>query len=103
MTLEEIKTALKATGYQVAYRAFKSKQAPPFICYLFNASADFVADDSNYYQLSDIDIELYTDKKDPDAEAALETQLRVTGLVWSKSETYIETEKLHEVIYSIRA
>jgi hypothetical protein len=103
VTLTEIYDMLAATGYPVAYRQFVNEQQPPFICYLFDRSADMYADDSNYHSISDYDIELYTNAKDPAAEATVESQLRVTGLLWSKSEAYIESERMYEVIYRIRA
>jgi hypothetical protein len=102
VTAAQLLAALKLTGYPVAYRQFKEEQEPPYICFLFIVSADLIADDANYFELSDYDIELYSVDKDPVAEAALEAQLRVTGTVWSKSETYIESQELHEVIYSVR-
>ena len=35
MTQKELAQRLAATGLPVAYRAFRTRQAPPFICYLY--------------------------------------------------------------------
>lgn len=102
MNQGDLYQALLDTGYPVAYREFKQAPRLPYVCYLLTSSADFIADDQNYHPLSDFDIELYSEEKDQDAEAAVEDALRVTGLVWSKSETYIEIESMHQVTYSVR-
>ena len=44
-------------------------------------------------------MELYTDYKDFALEQALEAVLKGMGLSWAKSETYIDSEKMHETVY----
>ena len=46
-------------------------------------------------------IELYTDRKDPGAEALVETVLDDAGIFYHKSEAWIQSEKLYEVLYSM--
>lgn len=48
-----------------------------------------------------MDIELYTDEKSPDTEAQLEALLDGAGLFYDKTESYIESEKLYEVLYEL--
>ena len=100
MRQAELREALTAVCENVAYRAFKNKVEPPFICYLFTNDADVIADDENYVPISDFDVELYTDEKDPALESELEAVLKGHELVWSKNETY--SEKLFEVVYSVQ-
>jgi len=38
---------------------------PPFICYLLPGSDNFSADGWVYFRISEVRIELYTDRKDP--------------------------------------
>ena len=104
MTLQELYTALKAIGYPVAYSHFvdtpqNPAPAPPFITYREAYSSDVMADNINYVGVSNIQIELYTDRKDPVAEAAVQSKLKELGLPYSKIETYIEDERLFQVIY----
>ncbi len=101
MTQEELYTALSGVC-DTAYVAFREAVEPPFICYRFTSSADLVADGINYATISGFDVELYTDVKDPDTEASLEAALVSLGLVWDKAELYIESERLHEVVYSVQ-
>ena len=100
--MQDLYEGLVATGYPVAYRAFKSAQEPPFIVYLFANSADLMADNENYQPLSDYQVELYSEDKELVAEAAVETALRGLGLAWSKSEAYIDTEQMVEILYEVR-
>lgn len=102
MTVEELAEGLEAAGYPLAYRAFKSAQEPPFVVYLFVSSADFLADDRNYQPIGDYHVELYTTNKDPTAEAAVEEQLQALGLAFSKLETYIDTEAMYQILYTVR-
>ena len=48
-----------------------------------------------------LDIELYTDIKDPDAEALVENVLDAAGIFYDKTESYIEEENLYEVLYEM--
>jgi len=102
VTLQELYAGLLETGYPVAYRAFASEEHPPFICYLFVADDDFKADDSNYQKIGEYHVELYTETKNATAEAAVERELAERALVWSKAETYIDSEKLYQVLYTVQ-
>ena len=99
MTLEELYTELAAVC-QTAYRAFSEAVEPPFIVYYCSNSLDLEADDSNFGPIQGIEVELYTDSKDLATEAELEDALASLELVWTKTELYIDSERLHEVVYS---
>lgn len=74
--------------------------APPFICYLIPGSNNFAADGIVYFKINQIHIELYTDRKDPALENSIETVIDSHGIFYNKSETWIESEKLYEVLYT---
>ena len=61
----------------------------------------FAADGRVYFRSSEVRIELYTDRKDPGAEALVETVLDDAGIFYNKSEVWIQSEKLYEVLYSM--
>ena len=44
-------------------------------------------------------MKLYTDQKDLAAERKLEDALDACGIFYEKSETWIDSEKLYEVLY----
>jgi hypothetical protein len=101
MTLPELVQILKATGYPVAYSHFPSAPTVPFITYLESSSDNFQADNRTYQRVKNVDIELYTNKKDLTAESTLEALLDANDLPYEILETYIESEQLFQKIYNI--
>lgn len=95
---------LERMNLPIAYDHFAEGEAPDpaFICFLFSGSENFGADDHVYYEVSNLHIELYTDKKDPELEDQLEAILDEYELFWDKSEVWIESEKLYEVLYQMQ-
>ena|SRR5699024_5817733 len=102
MTLIELKRLLDATGYPVAYSHFNKPRATPFITYLVTYSSNFHADNKVHRSISNVDIELYTSKKDLQAEQTLEGLLNEHELPFDKVETYIDSEKIYQIIYEVR-
>ena len=86
MTLEELAGMLEKTGFPCAYDHFAEGESPepPFICYLLPGSDNFSADGRVYFRISEVRIELYTDRKDPGAEALVETVLDDAGIFYNK-------------------
>ena len=107
MTLQELYTELKAIGYPVAYSHFLDTPQnpapnPPFIVYREAYSSDLMADNQNYVGISNVQVELYTDRKDLASESAVQNKLKELGLPYAKTEAYLEDEKLFQVIYEIQ-
>ena len=73
---------------------------PPFICYLLPGSSNFSADDKVYHKINEVHIELYTDLKDLAVEQQVEDVLDEHEIFYNKSEVWIESEKLYEVLYT---
>lgn len=88
-------------GVPFAYDHFAEGEGPepPFICWRCPSSDNFAADGRVYLDVDVVDIELYTDRKDPVLEGHLQEMLTAAGLVYGKNEVWIESEKLYEVIY----
>lgn len=99
MTIRKIKKTLEKTGYPVAYYQFKKPPTIPFIAFLTAYSRNFAADGKVYKKINRLQIELYTEIKDPAAEERLETVLDEAELFYNKTETYIESENLFQIIY----
>lgn len=107
MTLGELTKILEATGYPVAYSHFTATPnnpvpAPPYICFLVDGSANLMADNKVYHKINDLNIELYTVKKDLTAEAKLEQVLDDHDISYESYGTFIESEKLFQKIYETR-
>ena len=102
MTVKELYQALKKTGYDVAYREFKKEPSLPFIAYLEESRDNICADDGIYLKFKNMRIELYTAKKDTDAEEKLEKVLEDAGLIYSFTDVgKIESENLYETVYNV--
>lgn len=99
--MEELLQILNETQIPYAYHHFAKGESPepPFICYLLPGSNNFSADGKVYYKINEVHIELYTDLKDLAVEQQLEDVLDEHGIFYNKSETWIESEKLYEVLY----
>jgi len=100
--LNEIVKILTEAGIPFAYDHFGEGESPdpPFICYLLPRSDNFSADGMVYDKISEVDIELYTDFKDLETEQKLEDALDAQGIFYEKTEVWIESEKLYEVLYT---
>lgn len=102
MTQAELLTLLKSTGLQVAYGSFATAVSPPFITYQFSYSNDLIADNINYAEISNFQVELYTTKKDLASEKKVQDALKVAELPYSKIETWIKEEKMYQILYEIQ-
>lgn len=103
MTAKEIYDGLISLGYPVAYSHFAEGNVPetPFITYYFPGTDNFSADGIVYQSINNLDIELYSNKKDLVAEKAISDWLTENGLFFEKQEYYIESEKWIQVIFEI--
>lgn len=102
MTYKEIAELVDGIGYPYAYYQFEKETAkePPFICFFYPGRDDMLADDTNYAQITELVIELYTDNKDFAAEAAVESALEAAEIVYEKDETYIDSERMYMITYT---
>lgn len=99
--MKELLAIIKEMGIPSAYDHFAEGESPdpPFICYLLPGSDNFAADGRVYFKINDVRIELYTDSKDLAVEQEVEDVLDAHGVFYNKSETWIDSEKLYEVLY----
>ena len=102
MTIENLVEMLQELKIPFAYDHFAEGESPepPFICYLIPGSNNFAADGKVYFKINQVRIELYTDSKDLAVERKMEMVLDESGIFYNKSEVWIQSEKLYEVLYS---
>lgn len=103
MTYQEIMTMMQETGLPFAYDHFAEGESPepPFMVFLFPRSDNFGADNKVYQKINVLHIELYTDFKAPDVETQVEAVLDSHGLFYDKTEVWIASERLYEVLYEM--
>ena len=99
--MDNLISILEAIGIPFAYDHFAEGEspAPPFICFLCYETDNFAADGWAYFKVDKVYIELYTDEKNPETESCVEAVLDEHGIFYEKSETWIESEKLYEVLF----
>lgn len=101
MTKAEVIGMLEEMRLPFAYDHFAEGEAvnPPFLVYLYPRASNFAADGVAYYKKDRLQIEMYTDKKDVNLEERVEAVLDRHGFFYSKTETWISSEKMYEVLY----
>ena len=100
--MEELVQIIQEMQIPFAYDHFAEGESPdpPFICYLIPGSNNFAADGKVYFKINQVRIELYTDSKDLAVERKVEMVMDESGIFYNKSEVWIQSEKLYEVLYS---
>lgn len=103
MTFKEVASMVASIGVPTAYYQFPegTEQATPFVCFYFSGNNDFLADNANYQKIEHLIVELYTDNKDFAMESTVEAVLAGAGLVWSRSERWIDSERMNMVVYEM--
>ena len=101
MTHKEVIKMMKEMKLPFAYDHFVEGESPkpPFLVFLYPGSKNFAADGKVFFKVNKLNIELYTDLKDVKLEAKVEAVLDEHGIFYEKSEVWIESENLYEVLY----
>ena len=99
MELQEIYEKLRTLDIPVAYLKFDKPQKLPFIAY-FEAGTEIQgADNYNLYRRTEIRIELYSEKKNPDLERKIESLFRSVEIE-KDGDTYQQTENMFMTVFS---
>lgn len=97
-----IYATLKKLGIPVRYSHFEEEQNAPFLVYIGDGQAGFLADDQVYESNNQYQVELYFKKKNEKLEKELERLLATDGYIFEKSEDiYIKSEGLYVIYYHI--
>lgn len=96
MMLQNLEECLKATGMPVAYHHWEVGEVPalPYLIYYENSSNNTYADNMAYTKIPEVTVELYTDRKDPETEARLETVLDENEIPYTWYESWLESEEM---------
>ena len=103
MSPEEVLKMMEEMGLPFAYDHFVEGEAPepPFLVFLYPRADNFAADGIAYFKINQLDLELYTDLKQPELEEVIEAVLLKHGNFYGKSEVWIESERLYEALYEM--
>ena len=93
MTLKDFYNILIKSKFPVAYHHF--------VVYLVKDSENAGADNWSYHKTLNLQVELYTLKKDLEIETKMDDLFDSHSIFFDKVETYISTEKLYQITYYI--
>lgn len=102
MTQIELCNQLKAAGYPVAYHHFTTSPEPPYIVYIRTNDDNISSDYKVHGKFKNYQVELYTVKKDLEAERKIEAILNTIDPKYQTFEEYIESEQMYQVVYQIK-
>jgi hypothetical protein len=102
MTLVEFKKIIDQAGYPVAYSHFSSPPQLPYLVYLESFNPSFDADNKSFHKMADVQVELYSAKKDLTAEGKLEAVLDLHNIPYTATSEYIQSENLFQKLYEVR-
>lgn len=99
--MDKLLEIVEKIGFSSAYHHFAEGESPepPFLIYLISSSDNFSADGKVYFKANEVHVEVYSDYKSNDLEERVEAVLDEYGIFYNKTEVYIESEKLYEVLY----
>lgn len=98
MTLKELKELLETSQMPVAFNHFKTAQKLPYIVYIIADNNQLAADNVVYHSDPFIQVELYTERKDMDSEATVESLIGPL-FFYTKEEGYLPDEQMYLVTY----
>ena len=101
MRIEDIKTIVSEDGLPTTYYQWHEQGVPPLpykVWYLPN-SRNVAADNKVYKRRDVLVVELYSEERDFDAEAAFEAVLDRYKIVWDKTCDYIDSEQMYQTTY----
>ena len=103
MTYEQVAEMMEEMGLPFAYHHYAEGEShePPFLLFLSPRENTFSADNLAYFSCKQLDIELYTDKKLPELEEQVEAVLAQHEIYYTKTELFIDSEELYEVLYEM--
>ena len=103
MEHKKVKEMVEELGIPYAYDHFAEGESPkpPFVIFYYPRTLNFAADGIAYFKKNVLNVEVYTDEKDIELEERIEAVFERHGLFFVKTEVWIESEKLYEVLYEM--
>ena len=100
--MDELIQILDEIGLPYAYSHFAQGSVPegPYICYLVTSTSPFSADGKVYADFANIELELYTDKPEPDILNKIAAVLNEHGIFYGVTETWIPDQGLYQTWFS---
>ena len=103
MTFQEISQMIDSIGLPYNYYQFEENSAPalPYVLFYYPQRTDVIADNKNYALKTALNVELCTEEKDFATEASVEAVFIAKDIPFTKTETYIDSEKMYMILYEM--
>ncbi len=103
MEHKKVKEVIEELGIPHAYDHFAEGESPepPFAVFYYPRTSNFAADGIAYFKKNALNIEVYMDEKNMELEGKIEAVFERHGLFFEKTEVWIESEKLYEILYEM--
>lgn len=104
MTYEEIYEALKSTGLPVTFEFWNSPASVPplpYIVFTYPRSNNFNADDTDYVDITEVEVGLYTRRKSIAVERNVEQVLKTSFGPFYKTSQYVSADSMQETLYTL--
>lgn len=102
MTYLDLIEEMETLGFPCTYGSYKSAPKLPYTVIQFYNDDDFKADNHNYLDIGDYQLEYYNSKKYPPDEKKIEDRLKELRLPYSKTEAFLDSEDLYQIVYEIQ-
>lgn len=103
MTVDELVTIFEGADLPLTYYQWNEYDVPalPYLVYYFPDTRPEAADNTQQAPIVSVNLELYTTQKDFQTENKVEMALTAGGLVFSKSEAWIQSESMYQILYQM--
>lgn len=101
MKSKVVEKLMKDIGLPYVYYSWPEGGAPdlPYVVYYFPTGSTEAADNTAWNGILALNIELYTNKRSAGVESKIETALAKHDLPFTRSESYLNEERMFEVLY----
>lgn len=93
---------VRELGYPCVYHSYIDPPNLPYTIILATYNNDIIADNQNYKGVVNVQLELYHDNSTTEHETAIENMFNGLGIPYGKSRAFIDSERLHQVVYQIQ-
>ena len=104
ITIDELCQVVASIGLPWAQVDFERGDdvEPPFIVLMPSSGATVKANDGNWVRTVEYEIELYTERRNYNLEAAIATALETAGTDWdSGGYWHLESESMFETVFTV--
>ena len=102
MTYMDLINEIKALDFPCTYGSFKSTPSIPFCTVNFAYNNDMIADNQNYQDVGQYQLEYYNSITYQPDEQKIESKLTELCLPYTKVETFLDSEDLYQFIYEFQ-